>query len=360
MTSPAPAKVNFRLPDNRWSGVGLDGPVRPGAAVQLDGARGCRRHRIHADRQRAGHGHDAAGLRARQGLQGQHDARDRGRRGPADRSRSTSAPAARSRSSSARSAPTRRGRSAAGPRDALADARHAGDVRRVHARRRARVHGDHHRQRRLERGRRHADRLGSEHAEPGRLVNGSVRRSRSRCRASAIVKTYAAPVSNDAVTVTVQAGDRRHRRASHGHLREDADLHAVDYRALVTAVEPQSRTGLDVLHAGQLAQPPKPVSAIRELAAGRAHPGGVRCVGGHGLEREAGRGERVRLRARRRSRRRSGRTRGPSASPERLSVEAVQRAAPRSRRARTRHRAARPRSSEASSVPLASATCTAR
>ena len=40
--------------------------------------------------------------------------------------------------------------------------------------------------------------------------------------------TYSGPVSNDAVTVGVQAGDRGQRRAAHRHVREDADVHAVD------------------------------------------------------------------------------------------------------------------------------------
>ncbi len=43
------------------------------------------------------------------------------------------------------------------------------------------------------------------------------------------VLTYGGPVSNDAVTVVVPAGDRRQRRAAHGQLRQDADVHVVDH-----------------------------------------------------------------------------------------------------------------------------------
>ena len=43
---------------------------------------------------------------------------------------------------------------------------------------------------------------------------------------------WAAPISNDAITLEFAAAGRRQRRAAHRHLREDADLHAVDHDAV--------------------------------------------------------------------------------------------------------------------------------
>ena len=68
---------------------------------------------------------------------------------------------------------------------------------------------------------------------PGRLVNGSFSLPQPlRVAGSSLpatVKTYAAPVSNDVVTVELQPVDRGERRAAHRHLRQDADVHALDH-----------------------------------------------------------------------------------------------------------------------------------
>ncbi len=92
------------------------------------------------------------------------------------------------------------------PGDARADARHAGRVRPVHARHREGLHGLHHRHGRLDRGRRDADRLATRaRPRPAAWSTGRSpwpRRCRSRarrCRRRS--RRYAAPVSNDNVTI---------------------------------------------------------------------------------------------------------------------------------------------------------------
>ena len=62
----------------------------------------------------------------------------------------------------------------------------------------------------------------------GHLVNGAFSLPQP-LQGLGVVKTYAAPVSNDAVTVDVQAGDRCERRTPHRHLLEDAHLHALHH-----------------------------------------------------------------------------------------------------------------------------------
>ena len=67
---------------------------------------------------------------------------------------------------------------------------------------------------------------------PGRLVNGTFAlTSPLQVAGSALpstVKTYAAPVTNDSVTVDFKQSIGAERAAAHGLLREDADVHALD------------------------------------------------------------------------------------------------------------------------------------
>ncbi len=46
--------------------------------------------------------------------------------------------------------------------------------------------------------------------------------------------TYSGPISNDAVTIGLQPADQRQRRAAHGGVQQDADVHPVDDAALST------------------------------------------------------------------------------------------------------------------------------
>ena len=48
------------------------------------------------------------------------------------------------------------------------------------------------------------------------------------------LQTYSAPVSNDPVAVELRPVDRRHRRAAHRQLQQDADVHAVDHDAVAS------------------------------------------------------------------------------------------------------------------------------
>ena len=41
-----------------------------------------------------------------------------------------------------------------------------------------------------------------------------------------VPKSWSAPTSNEVVPIAPQPGDRRHRRAAHGRLQHDGDLHA--------------------------------------------------------------------------------------------------------------------------------------
>ena len=113
----------------------------------------------------------------------------------------------------------------------------AGRLRRVHPGRRARLHGD-------------RDRHGHEHGRqrdavasptpgnaPGHLVNGTFslpqplqaarrrRDVRDGARGPAALRRRRCPTTRSR---SVQAVDRRDRRAAHRDLRQDADVHAVD------------------------------------------------------------------------------------------------------------------------------------
>ena len=108
------------------------------------------------------------------------------------------------------------------PGDAVAVARHAGHVRRVHAGRRADVHGEHDGQRHLHRGRRDAERRRPErhrdgpsgqrhvlagraaagHAPPAPLGAGSALANVGGSSSPTSLLTYSGPASNDAVTLT--------------------------------------------------------------------------------------------------------------------------------------------------------------
>ena len=83
-----------------------------------------------------------------------------------------------------------------GAGDAVADARRAGDLRRVHPGRGQGLHGHDHGERHLDRGRRGADRL-----DPGHLTNGTF-----TLPEPLVVEfskaSWTAPVSNDPVTIT--------------------------------------------------------------------------------------------------------------------------------------------------------------
>ena len=68
---------------------------------------------------------------------------------------------------------------------------------------------------------------------PGHLVNGAFFLPQPLKVAGstlpATVKTWTQPVSNDAVTIPFSPVDRRHRRAAHRHLQQDADVHPVHH-----------------------------------------------------------------------------------------------------------------------------------
>ena len=58
------------------------------------------------------------------------------------------------------------------------------------------------------------------------------------------LKTWSNPVSNDAVALAFKQDDRRHRRAAHRHLQQDADVHAVHHYAVtVDARRPPRHRG---------------------------------------------------------------------------------------------------------------------
>ena len=82
---------------------------------------------------------------------------------------------------------------------------------------------------------------------PGRLVNGAFSLPQPLQVAGsalpATVKTYAAPVSNDVVTVELQPVDRGERRAAHRHLRQDADVHALDHEPVSGVQRPARFAG---------------------------------------------------------------------------------------------------------------------
>ena len=136
-----------------------------------------------------------------------------------------------------------------GAGDAGAVARHAGELRRVHAGRRARTTPR----------RRTANVISTAGdgalsvADPssnatGRLVNGTfslpqplqaaatspagtgvaLAPGRRLGATPTSLLTYAGPISNDPVTLNVQAADRRQRRAANGGVQQDADVHVVD------------------------------------------------------------------------------------------------------------------------------------
>ena len=54
--------------------------------------------------------------------------------------------------------------------------------------------------------------------------------------------TYSGPISNDAVSLSFSQRDQRQRRAAHGHVQQDADVHPVDDAALARLAE--RRAGL--------------------------------------------------------------------------------------------------------------------
>ena len=82
---------------------------------------------------------------------------------------------------------------------------------------------------------------------PGHLVNGSFSLPQPLQVAGsslpATVKTYAAPVSNDVVTVGFKPVDRGDRRAAHRHLRQDADVHALDHEPVSAQTRTAARSG---------------------------------------------------------------------------------------------------------------------
>ena len=49
--------------------------------------------------------------------------------------------------------------------------------------------------------------------------------------------TYSGPISNDAVTMALSQRDQRQRRAAHGRVQQDADVHPVHDAALATPRE---------------------------------------------------------------------------------------------------------------------------
>ena len=84
---------------------------------------------------------------------------------------------------------------------------------------------------------------------PGRLVNGAYALAQPLRAAGAplpaTVKSWAAPVSHDPVTIAAVTVDRRERAAADGHLRQDAHLHAGDDAALSTAGQAPDVAGFD-------------------------------------------------------------------------------------------------------------------
>ena len=114
----------------------------------------------------------------------------------------------------------------------------AGDVRRVHPRRHE---GPTPRRRPPTSSRRPATRRSPSRRSTGHLVNGTfslpspLRGRRSR------KATLAAPVSNDPVTLGFKPAHQLHRRAAHGRVQQDADVHAVSTNPY--AVSAQAPTG---------------------------------------------------------------------------------------------------------------------
>ena len=137
--------------------------------------------------------------------------------------------------------------------DALAHARRAGDVRRLHARRVARVHGVDHRERDLHRGRRGADR----HRPGGHLtVNGAFYLPQPLRGIGPV--SYNSPVSNDAVTITFRR--RSAPTTPFGRVRtaEDADVHALDHRSVnPPLIHLHARASARAWSGGVISCPPK-------------------------------------------------------------------------------------------------------
>ena len=113
------------------------------------------------------------------------------------------------------------------PGDALADARRAGDLRRLHARASRGVHGVDDRDGDLDRRVTRRCRV----SDPGHLTNGAFALPQP-LQVSSAKSAWTGPTSNEAVDVGVQAAHRGHRPAADRRLHEDADLHAVDDGAL--------------------------------------------------------------------------------------------------------------------------------
>ena len=113
-----------------------------------------------------------------------------------------------------------------GAGDALAHARRERVLRRLPAGRHARVHGVDHGQRDL-----HGGRRGADGRRPGRLMNGSFSLPQP-LRVEIDPASWTQPVSNAAGGDHVPPGDRRHRRPSDGYVQPDADVHALDHRAV--------------------------------------------------------------------------------------------------------------------------------